>query len=66
MTRSDLAIEVALYQNATARQEALALADTMIPAMHRKIEMAYKIVFALEEDKNFNEIGKLLRTALES
>ena len=63
MTRSDLICEVVRVQFVkTTEQELLDL----IVAMHNKIERVYTVVFTLEKDKVFNELGSVIRKALEA
>jgi hypothetical protein len=61
-TRSDLLLSVIKCSEQSEDQDKIYL----IKQMHKKIENAYKIVFGLEKDTHFKELGELLRKALES
>jgi hypothetical protein len=63
MTRSDIILAIAKAEIAEPyNQEMIAL----IHKLHRKTENVYKIVFELEKDLHFKELGEYIRKALES
>ena len=67
-TRSDLILEVARWHEKTACGPLTGKeidASVLIDSMHKKIEAAYQIVFALENDSYLKELGQKLREALE-
>jgi hypothetical protein len=59
MTRSDMVL--AIDKAKTIREK-----DALITRLNRKIDYAYDILYVLENDKDFHELGALLRKALES
>ena len=61
MTRSDIALEIAKLHKMTDKEK-----TNLIYLLRHKIEEVYTIVIELETDKRFNELGALLRKALES
>jgi len=64
MTRSDLIVEVTRLQQKfqeTTKGEMLSI----VVDMHKSIERVYTIVFTLEKDKVFGELGSVIRKALE-
>jgi len=61
MTRSDILLAVAKLNEMTDKEK-----NALIYKLHHKIDMVYYIVFGLENDKRLNELGALLRKALES
>ena len=60
-TKSDLRIQTSFLKEMSSEEK-----DKLIRIMHHKIEQAYEIVHNLEKDKPFEELGQLLRKALES
>jgi len=64
MTRSDLIFAVHQLDTMSDKDK-----NQLIHGMHKKIEGAYKVVFALEdnaEDDKFVPLGNCLRKALEA
>jgi hypothetical protein len=63
MTRSDIVLAIAKAEiSEPHNQEAI----NLIHKLYRKTENVYKIVFALEKDPRFKELGEYIRKALES
>lgn len=71
MTRSDLLLEthkaydfldkISVINEINARKTI-----NLIHSMHNKIENAYQVIFALEKDEHFKELGEELRKRLET
>lgn len=61
MTRSDILLEMNRLNKMTGAEKTL-----LIQKLEFKIEQVYKILFPLEKDEHFKELGELLRKALES